>query len=258
MAHPHILDVRLVPPGIPHACRTCADQKRASGRLQLTELALAYRRGALRLHATDPEHFACVKVDTSDEEVANMAAMLNAAKHDPTSAAVMIPKPVYKALRKSKAPFCLERVGEAWFLKEYGGALHPVRVEAVPRQVEFLERILDEEKDRAELGAIRFKPTHALECLAALHPDLDVDGMPALEVPLDERKPIIVRKDDNVAVFMPIRCDEERPIDKAIALCKESVVSGNAASGLAAEVLRLLKVPLPASVESENVAPTGQ
>lgn len=33
MAHPHILDVRLVPPGIPHACRTCADQKRASGPL---------------------------------------------------------------------------------------------------------------------------------------------------------------------------------------------------------------------------------
>lgn len=28
MAHPHILDVRLVPPGIPHACHTCANQKK--------------------------------------------------------------------------------------------------------------------------------------------------------------------------------------------------------------------------------------
>lgn len=226
-----------------------------TSRLQLTELALAYRRGALRLHATDPEHFACVKVDTSDEEVANMAAMLNAAKHDPTSAAVMIPKPVYKALRKSKAPFCLERVGDAWFLKEYGGALHPVRVEAVPRQVEFLERILDEEKDRAELGQIRFKPSHALECLAAVHPDMEVGSMPAFELPLDEQKPIIVRTHDNVAVFMPILSNEERPIDRVVKLCEESCVAGNAASGLAAEVLRILRLTVPAS---ENVAPTGQ
>jgi hypothetical protein len=222
-------------------------------RLRLHELALAHRDGVLRLHATDSEHFAIQKVEVSDEELETMASMLNAAGFDPTNSAVMITKTVYKALRKMKAPFnvfCLERVGEAWFLKEYSGALHPVRIEKEPKQVTFLERILREEWDRANLALVRFKPSHLAECLGAIHQEDDIGSMPAFELPLDDRKPIILRKGGNVAVLMPIRSEEKTPIDLVVELCSQCVVRGNAGSGLAAEVLRILKREIPESAAS--------
>jgi hypothetical protein len=235
---------------------TCEDDDRGG----FPEMVIAYRTGKLRLYATDREKFACLIVDTSNEEVANMAALLNHAGFDPAVCGVMLTRDVYKALRKAKAPFCLERQGDSWFLRVYNGAMHPVRIDNDPRLADFCERILADEFDRCDTMQLMFKVDHAKSCMDAVYPSGEVQGMPAFEIPQDTRKPIIVRKDGNVGVFMPIYGTKADPVEQAIVLCTEAVAFDKDATGLARKILELFKVRVPAPVaahcpSSENAAP---